>query len=499
MRKALLRSLTALFLLLVSWVVAVPQQAYASTIRCSSANFSPTQFNHYLEISASGGPYVSLHASGNGTTVSIDNSGIDGIDITQQTEDALQGPLSNFLGTLCLYDDQLSRVYINGSLVTTFQSNIPDGAWSYVGNWYSNFWTYQGNDFISVKSPAAYVNYDPYVNMPPVVSTLSGGTVSEGSQYSEQGSFTDTQSSSSWTATIDYGDGSGQSSLALNSNKTFSLDHTYTDNGSYTVTVVVTDNQGTTGTKQTSVAVSNAIPALDAITPNANPVQANATTTLTANFSDPGVLDTHTATWNWGDGSTSAGTLTESDGSGLVSNTHTYTAAGVYTINLTVTDKDSGSASSTYQYLSVYDPSAGWASGSKEFTSPTGAVTNNPSAAGTAKFGFQVKYQNGDVVPSGKNVSLTFPPGNIDFSSTSYQWLVVNGTKALFKADGTLNGTSGYTVLVSTIDEGSGNPSGKVRFQIKDSGNSVVYDTQPGASDTADPTLSVTKGTIKVH
>ncbi|HEX7042383.1 MAG TPA: hypothetical protein VF189_03975, partial [Patescibacteria group bacterium] len=110
-----------------------------------------------------------------------------------------------------------------------------------------------------------------------------------------------------------------------------------------------------------------------------------------------------------------------------------------------------------------------------------------------------VKYQNGSMVPSGKNVSLVFPQGNINFSSTSYEWLVISGTKAIFKADGTLNGVSGYTALVSAIDGGSGNPTGLIRFQIKDSGGNVVYDTQNGADDTADPTVPVTKGQIAVH
>jgi hypothetical protein len=37
-----------------------------------------------------------------------------------------------------------------------------------------------------------------------------------------------------------------------------------------------------------------------------------------APFADPGVLDSHTATWDWGDGSTSPGTVSKSDGSGTV-------------------------------------------------------------------------------------------------------------------------------------------------------------------------------------
>ena len=43
----------------------------------------------------------------------------------------------------------------------------------------------------------------------------------------------------SFTATVDYGDGTPSSPLPLNSDKTFELNHTYPDDDSYTVTVTV--------------------------------------------------------------------------------------------------------------------------------------------------------------------------------------------------------------------------------------------------------------------
>ena len=52
---------------------------------------------------------------------------------------------------------------------------------------------------------------------------------------SSSGSFTD-PGADTWTATVDYGDGSGVQALTL-TDKTFNLSHTYADNGSYTVTV----------------------------------------------------------------------------------------------------------------------------------------------------------------------------------------------------------------------------------------------------------------------
>jgi PKD repeat protein len=91
-------------------------------------------------------------------------------------------------------------------------------------------------------------------NQPPQVNAFQGATINEGATYSASGSFTDTDSAS-WSATVNYGDGSGAQPLSLNPDKTFSLNHTYQDDGTYTVTVSVTDNQGAIGTQTATVTV----------------------------------------------------------------------------------------------------------------------------------------------------------------------------------------------------------------------------------------------------
>lgn len=100
-------------------------------------------------------------------------------------------------------------------------------------------------------------------NVAPVIRAFAGATLLPGEAYAASGSFLD-PGQDTWTATVDYGDGSGTSALAL-SGTSFALAHVYTTPGVFTVTVKVTDDHATsTGTQTVTVlsqaqAVRNAI------------------------------------------------------------------------------------------------------------------------------------------------------------------------------------------------------------------------------------------------
>lgn len=331
-------------------------------------------------------------------------------------------------------------------------------------------------------------------NKPPIINNLVSASIAEGDTYTTNGTFTDPDSSS-WTATVDYGDGSGVQPLTL-TGTSFSLSHMYKDNGTYTVTVAVTDNQGKTGTTTATITVNNAAPIVGTIIVATSPVIVNSPITASATFADFGVLDTHIAVWNWGDGTTSTGTVTETSGTGSVSDSHTYTTTGVYTIIFTVTDKDGATGTSQYQYVVVYDPTGGFLTGSGKYSSQAGWDTQNIQASGEVKVGVQAHYLNSVLVG---NMKMNFKVDNLDFNSTSYQWLVVNGAKATLKGNGTVNGSGNYTFLFSGIDGSQTGGQSFVRFQITNSSNTVIYDTQPGAADTSDPITPLTNGVIKLH
>jgi hypothetical protein len=91
-------------------------------------------------------------------------------------------------------------------------------------------------------------------NVEPVVNSGSDATIIEGSAFSSYGSFTD-PGADTWTATVDYGDSSGILPFTLNPDKSFILNHTYSDNGTYMVTVNVIDDDGGTGSDSLLVTV----------------------------------------------------------------------------------------------------------------------------------------------------------------------------------------------------------------------------------------------------
>ena len=121
-------------------------------------------------------------------------------------------------------------------------------------------------------------------NVAPAIGAFAGGMLLPGETYTASGSFTD-PGADSWTATVDYGDGSGVASLAL-SGKTFSLSHAYTSPGTFTVTVRVSDDDVTSSRAQTVTVstvgkgVTDALALLAQLVaagkidqPNANPIR----------------------------------------------------------------------------------------------------------------------------------------------------------------------------------------------------------------------------------
>jgi PKD repeat protein len=241
------------------------------------------------------------------------------------------------------------------------------------------------------------------------------------------------------------------------------------------------------------------VPSVGPITAPLAPVALHTAVNTSASFTDPFTTTTHTALWDWGDGTTSAGGVTESNGSGTVAGSHTYAADGVYTVTLSVTNNGGGSAQSVFNYVVVYNPSAGFTTGGGWFTSPAGAYAANPSLTGRADFGLNAKYKAGSTVPTG-NTEFQFPAAGLNFHATSYDWLVITTNQAQYQGSGTINGAGAYGFLVTAQDNGGTTPDlVRVKIWDKNNNNAVVYDTQPGVPANAAPTTPLGGGRIQVH
>jgi PKD repeat protein len=334
-------------------------------------------------------------------------------------------------------------------------------------------------------------------NAPPVYTKPANQFSDEGETKSfALGSFSDANDNGPWEIRVTWGDGSPVETFADATEGAIpNRTHTYAEDGTYTVTVRVEDAAGASDTGTFQVTVGNLPPTCGGIVAPIAPVPVGTLVTATAPFSDPGTQDTHTGSMTWGDGSSSAATIVEANGSGTATATHTYSAAGVYTLTLTVTDDEGASGSCTFQFVVVFDASAGFITGGGWINSPPGAYTPDPTATGKATFGFVSKYKKGATVPDGNTV-FQFAAGDLNFKSTSYEWLVIAGSKAMFKGSGTINGGGDYAFMVSAID---GSPDRfRIRIWDKTTGT-VIYDNQIGAADDANPTMALGGGSITIH
>jgi hypothetical protein len=181
---------------------------------------------------------------------------------------------------------------------------------------------------------------------------------------------------SDYSATITWSDGStsaGTIQAVGAHNFTVSGTHTFPEEGTFAVSVAITDVGGSKVTVSSTALVADA--ALTGSSKTVTPIQGQAFTGVVAVFRDPGTDGTvsdYAATINWGDGQTSTATIQAKGGVIFaVVGSHTYAVAGTYTIKATITDV--GGASTTV--ISTANVSEGRASVSSasQSASPQGA------------------------------------------------------------------------------------------------------------------------------
>ena len=329
----------------------------------------------------------------------------------------------------------------------------------------------------------------PNTNADPVASVGGSYVGEEGSAVALALSGTDSDGDA-LTFSWDLGDGTTGSGAAPPAN------HVYADNGTYVIMLAVDDGRGGVDTARTTATISNVAPSLAAFSIPATPMgltPGGITVPVSSSFTDPGTVDTHTASLDCGSGVTAQSEVVGE----MASSACSFSSAGVYSIRLTVRDKDGGSDTKLSSApIVVFDPAGGRLTGGGWVASPTGAVAFAPTAAGKLTFSLNARYEPGSSIPTGK-AELNLTVGKLEFRSTSLDWLVATEASAQVQGRGTVNGSGDYAFSVVAMD---GQSTGAVRIRIwhRTSGT-LLYDSRPGAPLDETGVTALGGGSIQLH
>ncbi len=328
---------------------------------------------------------------------------------------------------------------VSGTTQVFYGSEYEDAVWKEVSFSamdvsLARVWFYNaGLDVRGEDEPYPYKYYE--FDFQKIVPLYTGEILSfSGSNSTDDGSI----SSYEW----DFGDGgtgTGQNIV-----------HSYDDNGTYTVTLTVTDNHGATNSTSTDIEISNREPSADfTVEPSSNPTYTDIYFNSTSSDSDGSIVNW---TWMMGDGTTLYGEEV----------THQYTDDGTYTVTLTIEDDD-GATNSTSQ-------------------TGTFTVTNQaPSAS----------FTNDTADPStADTITFTSTSSDADGSITNWTWQMGDGTTLYGNevshsyAD---NGT--YTVTLTVTDDDGGTDTVSDSISVSNVAPTADYTYTPISPSTADDVL----------
>ena len=302
----------------------------------------------------------------------------------------------------------------------------------------------------------------------------------EGGNVSLTGSFTDAGSNDTHTFKWTYVAGAGvhvDATCTFNDDTALSPTVNCTDNGTFTLTLKVTDDDGGVDTDDAKLTLSNAAPSVTITSPADYSIISllNGPISVSATYTDAGANDTHECEV-FLDGAIDVLNDYSPVPASPCNRTILPVEAGLYDLTVRIRDDDGSVGSATINII-VYDPSAGFVTGGGWINSPAGAYIANPLLTGKANFGFVSKYKRGATVPEG-NTEFQFHAGSLNFHSSSYEFLIVNqaGSNAQFKGKGKINGAGNYTFMLWATDGGNSNDKFRIKITDDNDGDAVVYD-----------------------
>ena len=295
---------------------------------------------------------------------------------------------------------------------------------------------------------------------PCAASSPEGTSISLGSTVSDPGTL-DTFTYA-WSVTKD------GHAYAAGSDTSFAF--TPDDNGTYVVTLAITDDDTGVGTDTQTITVTNVAPTLTSVAAT-SVINENGTATVTGLLSDPGTADTFTLTVDWGDPLSPSNVETytfaaSAGGSQPFTLMHQYlddnptgTAADDYTIGLVAADNESGTGTgSTSVTVNNVAPTLSGLSATtiseNGVTTLTGTITD-PGTLDT----FTLTVNWGDPLSPNNVETYTFGA-----SATGSQTFTL--THQYFDDNPTATASDSYTIGLGVTDDDTGSGAGNATVTV---------------------------------
>jgi parallel beta-helix repeat protein len=317
-------------------------------------------------------------------------------------------------------------------------------------------------------------------NVAPTVDAGSDQTVNEGTEVNLSGLFGDVGTEDTHTFSWTVMSSNGQV-IPVGNAQNFSF--TPNDNGTYTATFTVTDDDGGVTSDTVEITVDNVTPIL--VLDPVLSVDENGIATLSGTIIDPGTADTFTVVVDWGDGSTPE-EFTYIAGTTVFSETHQYlddnpsgTSSDVYSISVTLSDDEDDS--DTELTSITVDNVAPTVNAGADQAVNEGSLVNLNGLFGdvgtedTHVFNWTVIASNGQVIAPGSGQNFSFTANDNGTYTATFTVTDDDGGVASDTVVITVNDVAPAVFIESITTPINENTSTSLQFRLVD----------PGAGDLA--------------